>query len=43
VWSAEEGIFKEKFGSFASEIFNIFTTEDNCTRNITHNTEITAV
>ena len=35
--------FKEKFGSHARKTFNRFTTRDNYTWNITHNTESTAV
>jgi hypothetical protein len=43
VWPAEEKIFKEKFGNFVREIFNRFTTKDSSARNITRNTESTAV
>jgi hypothetical protein len=43
VWPGEKETFKEKFGSFAREIFNLCTTKGICTRNITHNTENTAV
>jgi len=35
--------FKEKFGNHIKRIFNKFTTKDSYTRNITHNTESTAV
>jgi len=35
--------FKEKSGSHTRQTFNRFTTKDSHTRNITHNTESTAV
>jgi hypothetical protein len=31
--------FKEKFGSHSRKMFNVFTTKDGYTWNITHNTE----
>ena len=34
---------KEKFGSCTRKTFDRFTTKDSYTRNITHNTESTAV
>ena len=44
-WSHRNGNkrFKDKFVSHTSKTFNIFTTQDSCTWNITHNTESTAV
>jgi len=33
----------KKFGSHTRKTFDRFTTKDSCTRNITHNTESTAV
>jgi hypothetical protein len=42
----ENGIvkkFKDKFGSLITKTFNRFTTNDSCTRNITHNMESTAI
>ena len=35
--------FKEKFGSHTRKTFNRFTTKDNCTWNITHDIESTAI
>jgi hypothetical protein len=35
--------FKEMFGSCTRKTFNIFTTKDSYTRNITHNMESTSV
>jgi len=35
--------FKEKFGSYTWKTFKRFTTKDSHPRNITHNTESTAV
>jgi hypothetical protein len=34
---------KEKLGIHTRKTFNIFTTKDSCTWNITHNKESTAV
>jgi len=34
---------KEKFGNYTRKTFDRFTTKDSYTRNITHNTESTAV
>jgi nitrate/TMAO reductase-like tetraheme cytochrome c subunit len=36
-------MFKEKFGSLTKKTFDRLTTKDNCTCNITHNTESTEV
>jgi len=35
--------FKEKFVTYTIKAFNRFTTKDNCTGNITHYKECTAV
>jgi len=44
-WSHRNGNrrFKEKYGSYTKKAFNRFTKKDSYTRNITHNTESTAV
>ena len=44
-WSHQNGnkMFKEKFRSYTIKAFSRFTTKDNCTGNITHNKERTAV
>jgi hypothetical protein len=36
-------ILKEKFGGRIRKTFDIITTKNSCTRNITHNTESTAM
>jgi len=41
-WNSNEKL-KEKFESFTGKTFDIFTTKDSYTWNITHNTESTAV
>ena len=41
-WNSDEKL-KEKFGSCTRKTFDIFTTKDSYTWNITHNTESTAV
>jgi hypothetical protein len=41
-WNSNEKL-KEKYGSYIRKKFDIFTTADSCTWNITHNTESTAV
>ena len=41
-WDSNEKL-KEKFGSCTMKTLNRFTTKDSYTRNITHNTESTAV
>jgi hypothetical protein len=41
-WNSDKR-FKEIFGSHTRRTFNIFTTKDSCTWNITHNTGSTAV
>ena len=41
-WNSNEN-FKEKFGNYTRKTFDRFTTRDSYTRNITHNTESTAV
>ena len=41
-WNSNEKL-KETFGSCTRKTFNRFTTKDSYTRNITHNTESTAV
>ena len=41
-WNCNEKL-KEKFGSCTGKTFDRFTTKDSYTRNITHNTESTAV
>ena len=41
-WSSNEKL-KEKFGNCARKAFDIFTTKDSYTWNITHNTESAAV
>ena len=41
-WNSNEKL-KEKFGSCTRKIFDRFTTKDNYSWNITHNTESTAV
>ena len=41
-WNSNEKL-KEKFGSCTRKTFDRFTTKDSYTRNITHNTESTAV
>jgi len=41
-WNSNEKL-KEKFGSCARKAFDIFTTKDSYTWNITHNTGSTAV
>ena len=41
-WNSNEKL-KEKFGSGTRKTFDRFTTKDNYTWNITHNTESTAV
>jgi len=41
-WNSNEKL-KEKFGNYTRKIFDIFTTKDSHTWNITHNTESTAV
>ena len=41
-WNSNEKL-KEKFGSCTRKTFERFTTKDNYTSNITHNTESTAV
>ena len=41
-WNINE-LLKEKFGNCTRKTFYRFTTKDNYTRNITHNTERTAV
>ena len=44
-WSHRNGNkrLKEKFISHSNKTFNIFTTKDSCTWNVTRNTESTAV
>ena len=41
-WNSNKKL-KEKFGNCTRKTFDRFTTEDSYTRNITHNTESTAV
>jgi hypothetical protein len=41
-WNSNEKL-KEKFGSCTRKTFDRFTTKDNYTWNITHNTESTTV
>ena len=41
-WNSNEKL-KETFGNCTRKTFNRFTTKDSYTRNITHNTESTAV
>ena len=41
-WNGNEKL-KGKFGSCTGKTFDRFTTKDSYTRNITHNTESTAV
>ena len=41
-WNCNEKL-EEKFGSCTRKTFDRFTTKDSYTRNITHNTESTAV
>ena len=41
-WNIKEK-FKEKFGNYTRKTLDRFTTKDSYTRNITHNTESTAV
>jgi hypothetical protein len=41
-WNSNKNL-KEKFGSGTRKTFDSFTTKDNHTWNITHNTESTAV
>jgi len=41
-WNSNEKL-KEKFGRYTGKIFDRFTTKDNYTWNITHNTGNTAV
>ena len=41
-WNSNEKL-KEKFGNYTRQTFDSFTTKDNYTWNITHNTESTAV
>ena len=41
-WNSNEKL-KEKFGNYTRKTFDRFTTKDSYTRNITHNTESTAV
>ena len=41
-WNGNEKL-KEKFGSCSRKTFDRFTTKDSYTRNITHNTESTAM
>ena len=41
-WNSNEKL-KETFGSCTRKTFDRFTTKDSYTRNITHNTESTAV
>ena len=41
-WNSNEKL-KEKFGNYTRKTFDRFTTKDSYIRNITHNTESTAV
>ena len=41
-WNSNEKL-KEKCGRYTRKVFDRFTTKDNYTWNITHNTESTAV
>ena len=41
-WNSNEKL-KEKFGSCTRKTFDRFTTKNNYTWNVTHNTESTAV
>jgi hypothetical protein len=41
-WNSNEKL-KEKLGTYTRKTFDIFTTKDSCTWNITHNRESIAV
>ena len=41
-WNSKKKL-KKKFGNYARQTFDRFTTKDSYTWNITHNTESTAV